>query len=162
MTKHDLKTELEKVVVSAGVGRASQHPNFKDKILPQIIRDISALAGQKPALCPAKKSIAGFKIRMGQIVGVRATLRGRKMVDFFNRLTTIVLPRVHDFQGIARTAMDARGALNIGLKEQYVFPEISSEESQTPFSLGVTIVPKKKNKQSAQALFEASGVPFVK
>src|SRR3989344_4698917 len=96
----ELSRFLEKIVINAGVGRLSQQPNFEQKIQPQIVRDISAIAGQMPDLRKAKKSISGFKTREGQIVGVRVTLRRTKMVDFFERLITIVLPRLRDFRGI--------------------------------------------------------------
>jgi large subunit ribosomal protein L5 len=151
---------LEKIVVNAGIGRLSQQQSFEEKILPQISRDTALLCGQKPQVRRARKSIAGFKTRQGQIVGLRATLRGRKMVDFFERLIKIVLPRVRDFRGLASKLVDAGGALNIGFKEQFVFPEIEPEESPFTFSLGINIVPRKKNREAAIEAYRRLGVPL--
>lgn len=151
---------IEKVVVNAGVGRASQQPNFEDKVLVQIMRDLSVMAGQKPQKRAAKKSIAGFKVREGQTVGLRTTLRGRLAVDFFERLITIVLPRVRDFTGLSPDIIDANGSLNIGFKEQLVFPEINPEESTFIFPLAVNIVPRKKDRAAALAAYHALGVPL--
>jgi large subunit ribosomal protein L5 len=151
---------LEKIVVNAGVGRASQLPNFEDKILKQIQKDIARLAGQQPHVRKAKKSIAGFKIREGQTVGVRVTLRGPKMVDFFERFIRIVLPRVRDFSGIALGNVDQGGVANIGIREQLVFPEINPEESFFIFPLQVTLVPKHKDRAEALAAYRSLGVPL--
>ncbi len=158
----DIRNFLEKVVINAGVGRASQQPNFEEKALAQITRDLAALAGQKPEVCRSRKSIAGFKIREGQIIGLKATLRKRKMLDFFERLITIVLPRVRDFSGIALSAIDEKGVLNIGFREQFVFPEINPEESPFTFSLGVNIVPRKRNRDAAIETYRRLGVPLKK
>lgn len=156
----EIRGFLEKAVINAGVGRASQQANFEEKILPQITRDISLLAGQKPQVRRAKKSIAGFKVRQGQIVGLRATLRGRKMVDFFERLITMVLPRVRDFSGIPLKNVDRGGALSLGLREQYVFPEIVPEESPFAFSLEITLVPRRKKREAALEAYRRLGAPL--
>ena len=161
-TEKKTRDFLEKIVVNVGVGRLSSQPGFEDKTLPQIIKDICSITGQKPETCTARKSIAGFKVREGQIVGVMVTLRRQKMVDFFERLVRIVLPRVRDFSGIATKSIDDRGILNIGLKEQYVFPEINQEQSQLAFPLGINIVPKFKNKNSAETAYRQFGVPLKK
>ncbi|MDO8664391.1 MAG: 50S ribosomal protein L5 [Candidatus Liptonbacteria bacterium] len=153
---------LEKIVINAGVGRLSQQPNFEQKILPQILGDISAIAGQKPEVTKAKKSIAGFKTREGQIVGIKVTLRRRKMVDFFERLITIVMPRFRDFRGLETAIIDNVGTLNIGFPEQTVFPEINQEESPITFSLGVNIVPKTKSREKAIEEYRRLGVPLKK
>lgn len=159
----DAKVFLEKIVLNAGVGRASTtQPNFEEKVLTQITKDLSAIAGQKPQVRRAKKSIAGFKMREGQIVGLRTTLRGRKMIDFFERMNSIVFPRVRDFNGLNVTNIDDHGILNIGFKEQYVFPEINPEESTFTFPLGVNVVPKAKNKTTALEEFRRLGVPMKK
>lgn len=155
------KTFLEKIVVNAGIGRASTtQPNFEDKILTQINGDLAAISGQKPQVRRSKKSIAGFKMREGQIVGLRVTLRGQKMVDFFERLNRLVLPRVRDFAGLSSSNIDDNGILNMGFKEQYVFPEINPEESAFNFSLGINIVPKKKDRKEAVEGFRHLGVPM--
>ncbi len=163
MTKElNPKSVLSKVVVNVGVGKLSQQANFNDKILPQIISDISAITGQKPKEAKAKKSIAGFKLREGQVVGIVVTLRGQKMVDFFERLTRIVLPRVHDFKGISLRTVDERGALHIGFREQMVFPELNPEESHFNFSLGVNIVPKVGKRDEMIEAYKNLGVAFMK
>lgn len=162
MDKLTSKTLLSKIVVNSGVGKISTQANFEDKILPQIVSDISSITGQKPKLTRAKKSIAGFKSREGQIVGVVVTLRGQKMVDFFERLITIVLPRVHDFKGLSIHTVDDHGSLHVGFREQAVFPELNAEESHYSFSFGVSIVPKSGKKAEIIEAYKKLGVPFAK
>ncbi|MBI4094256.1 MAG: 50S ribosomal protein L5 [Candidatus Liptonbacteria bacterium] len=151
---------IEKIVVNVGVGRLSQQQNFEEKILPQIKRDIALLSGQEPQVRRAKQAVAGFKIRQGHIVGVRATLRSRKMSDFLRRLIAIVLPRVRDFRGIPLSAVDHGGALHIGLGEQMVFPEVNPEQSPISFSLQVSVVPTTRNREEALHLYKRLGVPL--
>ncbi|HUX36123.1 MAG TPA: 50S ribosomal protein L5 [Candidatus Paceibacterota bacterium] len=153
---------LEKIVINAGVGRLSQQPNFEQKILPQILGDISAIVGQKPELRKAKKSIAGFKVRENQVIGVKVTLRRHKMVDFFERMITIVLPRLRDFRGLDQAFIDDVGTFNVGFTEQMVFPEINPEESPVTFSLGVNIVPRKRSRKAAVEEYTKLGIPFKK
>lgn len=160
--KKELPRFLEKIVIDAGVGRQSTQPNFEEKTLPQIMRDLALLSGQKPEVRRARKSISSFKVREGQIVGLRVTLRRRKMVDFFNRLITIILPRIRDFNGIRRTAVDTHGALNIGVREQFVFPEVHPEHSPVSFSLGIAIVPRRRKREESLSLFVQAGVPLRK
>lgn len=162
MERKDVRKFLEKIVVDAGVGRLSQTPNFEDKALVQVMRDLSLMTGQKAQIRRSKKSIAGFKMREGQIVGLRVTLRRDKMVDFFERLISIVLPRVRDFNGLDPKIIDKAGVLNIGLREQGVFPEISPEQSPISFSLGIAIVPRIRNRAEAEQTFRALGVPLKK
>lgn len=157
----EARKALEKIVVNAGVGRAGQQPGFEEKGLVQIMRDVELLAGQHPQVRRSKKSIAGFKMREGQIVGVRVTLRGGKMVDFFERLVRIVLPRVHDFRGVDLGSVDAGGTLNIGFREQFVFPEVDPEESPLTFSLGVNLVPRRRSREAAILAYRAMGVPLT-
>ncbi len=156
----ELSKFLEKIVINAGVGRLSQQPNFEQKIQPQVVRDISVIAGQMPELRKAKKSISGFKTREGQVVGVKVTLRRSKMVDFFERMITIVLPRLRDFRGIDTAFIDDVGTLNFGFTEQMVFPEINPEESPVTFSLGINIVPRKKKREEVIAEYRKLGVPL--
>jgi large subunit ribosomal protein L5 len=162
MRRKEIRAFFEKVVVDAGVGRLSQTANFEDKTLLQISRDIAAMTGQKAQIRKAKKSIAGFKIREGQIVGLRVTLRKEKMVDFFERLVTIVLPRVRDFNGLELSNVDHGGTLNLGVREQVVFPEISPEQSPVAFSIGVSIVPKRKSREKSLEVLKKLGVPLKK
>lgn len=153
---------LEKIVLDAGVGRLSQTPNFEEKALAQVMRDFASMTGQKPQIRRSKKSIAGFKMREGQVVGVKVTLRRKKMVDFFERLITIVLPRVRDFNGLDPKNIDEHGVLNIGLRDQLVFPEIAPEQSPITFSFGITIVPRRKQRAQALEAFRELGVPLKK
>lgn len=157
-----IAAHFDKLIVQVGVGRAGNNANFEDKYLPQVIKDVTELAGQKPHTASAKKSIAGFKVREGQVVGVRVTLRGKKMVDFLTRFTRIVLPRVRDFSGIPASKVDQGGTLNVGVKEQYVFPEINPERSQNSFSLGITVVPKVKSREATLKVLEELEFPFAK
>jgi large subunit ribosomal protein L5 len=160
--RKEIRAFLEKIVIDAGVGRLSQTPNFEEKALVQVMRDLAAVTGQKAELRRAKKSIAGFKVRENQIVGLRITIRREKMVDFFERLVTIVLPRVRDFNGLELSNLDQNGVLNLGIREQFVFPEISPEASPVSFSIGVTMVPKLRNREKALVTFRALGVPLKK
>lgn len=157
-----MRAFIEKVVIDAGVGRLGQQPSFEEKILPQVLRDIAAVTGQQPQLRRAKESIAGFKLRAGQIVGLRVTLRQEKAVDFFERMITIVLPRVRDFNGLEHSAIDQGGTLNVGIRDHLVFPEISPENSPVTFSIGVSVVPKVRNREKSKAAFAAFGVPMKK
>ncbi len=121
------------------------------------------MTGQKHQVPPREEvTIAGFKIRENQIVGVRITLRREKMVDFFERLITIVLPRVRDFRGINRTAIDAHGVLTIGVRDQFVFPEIEPEQSPIGFSFGASIVPRRRMRSFPGEEFTKLGVPMKK
>ena len=158
----EIRAFLEKIVIDAGVGRLGQQPSFEEKALPQISRDIAMITGQKPQIRRAKKSIAGFKLREGQIVGLRVTLRKAKMVDFFERLITIVLPRVRDFSGLDATMVDNGGVLNVGVREHVVFPEISPDQSPVSFSIGISMVPKMKNRAHSLEEFKRLGVPIKK
>lgn len=153
---------LHKIVVNAGIGRLSQQPNFEEKGLKQIMDDLSIITGQRPEVRRAKKSVAGFKVREGQIVGLRVTLRRGRMVDFLRRLITIVLPRVRDFSGLDLKSIDQKGVLNVGLKEQFVFPEVAADRSPLTFTLGVNIVPRKRDREAALATYRRLGIPLKK
>lgn len=153
---------LEKVVIDVGVGRLSQQPNFEEKALVQVTNDVASITGQRPQARRAKKSIAGFKTREGQIVGVKVTLRRKKMVDFFEKLVKIILPRVRDFTGIEQKNIDNAGVLNLGIKEHTVFPEINPEKSPITFSFGIAIVPKKRKRDEAVKTYFELGVPLRK
>ena len=153
---------LEKIVVNVGVGRLSQQSNFEEKILPEIIKDLSSITGQKPAAAKAKKSIAGFKIRAGQTVGLKTTLRNRRMYDFLDRLNSVDFPRVKDFRGINLKNIDKNGNLTIGFKEHVIFPEINVETSKIDFGLEISIVSNAKNKEEAIELYRQLGLPLKK
>ena len=125
--------KIEKVVINIGVGKMRQQPQFDEKILPEITKSLSLISGQKPALTRAKKSIAGFKVREGDVVGLKTTIRGKRMYDFLDRLVNAALPRVRDFRGISQNSVDAKGNLTIGVKEHTVFPEIDTDVSHFAF-----------------------------
>jgi len=161
--KHDPYAKIEKVVVNTGIGRLAVDPSFSEKILPGIIEEFGAITGQRPSPRSAKKSISGFKLREGTVVGLMATLRGRRMRQFLEKLFSIVFPRVRDFRGINLTAVDAQGNLSFGFKEHLVFPEVSPERSKTNFGIQVTVVPKAaKNREVAIELYRSFKVPFKK
>lgn len=153
-------SKIEKIVVNVGVGRLSQQPNFEEKILPEVIRDLSLITGQKSVVCRAKKSISGFKTRAGQIVGLKTTLRRKRMTDFLEKLVKVIFPRVRDFRGLDVKGIDKKGNLTIGLKEQAVFPEINQETSKIDFGLEISIVNNAKNKEEAINLYKVLGIPF--
>lgn len=153
--------KIDKVVVNVGVGSMRDKSGFKDKILPQIEEEIALITGQKPAPRQARKSIAGFNVRKGDVVAFQTTLRGDRMVDFISRVINIALPRVRDFRGLDLNKVDEGGNLNIGFKDRQVFPEVDTEEeSGTDFGLQVTIVPKTTDRDEALELYEEIGVPF--
>lgn len=159
--ENKIKKIVNRVVVNAGIGKlATSTPSFEEKVLPQIAKDISIITGQYPKICRARKSIAGFKVRENQIVGLMVTLRGKRMVDFLSRLIKIILPRVRDFSGIPDKNIDKNGSLNLGFRDQYVFPEINPEESTLAFSLGVNIVANIKNKEIAKEEYLKVGFPL--
>ncbi len=153
---------LEKVVVATGVGKLRNSPKFTENILPDVIRDFEAIVGQHPATRGAKKSISTFKTRTGDIVGIVATLRGKKMRHFLERLINVALPRVRDFRGINNKSFDDRGHISIGIKEHVIFPEINQEKTNTTFGFQVTIVGNTKNKEEGAAFAKELGIPMMK
>ena len=153
---------IEKIVVNVGIGRLIQQPNFEDKILPELIKEIALITGQKPAITKAKKSISGFKVRQGQAVGLKVTLRHQRMCNFLERLIKIVFPRLRDFRGINLKSIDPKGNLTVGLREQMVFPEINPEISKVDFGLEISIVSNTENKEEAVTLYRSLGIPLKK
>lgn len=149
---------ISKVVINMGVKEAAHDKGVLDKVVDQL----TTIAGQKVKITTAKLSIAGFKVREGDPVGVTATLRGKRMDDFVKKLITIVLPRVRDFQGVSLTAFDSRGNYTLGLTEQIVFPEIDYAKVDKIRSLEVTLVMKNANAKIAHRLLELLGMPFAK
>ncbi|OGY65046.1 MAG: 50S ribosomal protein L5 [Candidatus Harrisonbacteria bacterium RIFCSPHIGHO2_12_FULL_48_16] len=157
------QTQLEKIVVSTGIGRLSGQPNFADKILPSIVSEFSSITGQKPKLRSAINSISGFKLREGTVVGLQATLRRKRMIQFLNKVTKVVLPRVRDFRGISPKSIDQRGNLSFGIKDHLVFPEIAPENSKTNFGVEITVVPKNlKSREAAAEFYKQLGIPMQK
>jgi large subunit ribosomal protein L5 len=149
---------LEKIVINMGIGDISKDKTNRTKI----INYFTQIAGQKPALCPAKKAIAEFGIRQGDAIGIRATLRGDRMYQFLDKLISIVLPRVRDFQGIKPSAFDNQGNYNLGLTEQIIFPEVKYDTIDRVRGLQITIKIKNANQQSAYSMLKQMGMPFEK
>ena len=147
---------LEKVVVNMGVGRFKDDKNY----LESASKDLALISGQKPNIRKARKSISGFKLRAGEPVGLVVTLRGPRMWDFFEKLVNIVLPRLRDFRGISRRALDGSGNLNIGLSEHTVFPEIDPNRVDKLKGLEVTIVTTAKDDEEGFKLLSKLGTPF--
>jgi len=150
--------KLVKIVVSTGVGKTKG-----DKKKMEIVVDrLAKITGQKPAERLAKKSIASFKVREGQLAGFQITLRGTKMTDFLDRLINVALPRTRDFRGIKKEAVDAVGNYSLGIKEHTIFPETSDEDIRDIFGLSVTIVTTANSKAECLAFLEYLGLPFKK
>jgi len=161
--KNDLAApNLDKIVINVGVGRLSQQPSFEEKVLPEIIRELAEITGQKPLPTKAKKSIAGFKIRAGQTIGLKITLRRKRMHDFLERVIKVALPRLRDFRGIELKNVDEKGNLNIGLKDHLIFPEINPEISRVDFGMEISIVSTAKNREEAIQLYRILGIPLKK
>lgn len=151
---------LEKIVIATGVGRLRQRPQFEENLLPEIVKELGLITGQKPMIRKAKKSVAGFKVREGDIVGLKVTLRGQKMKDFLSRLIGFVLPRIRDFRGIDAKSIDAQGNLTIPIREHIVFPEINSDEVKIDFGLEVTLVSSTKSSEDGLNFYKELGVPL--
>jgi large subunit ribosomal protein L5 len=147
---------LEKIVINMGVGRATQQPS----LLEGAVADLTVIAGQKPVVTKAKHSIAGFKLREGQSIGAKVTLRGDRMWEFLDRLIAIAIPRIRDFRGLPATAWDGRGNYTFGLNDQTVFPEIDYDKIDTSRGMDITIVTTATDDAGGRALLEAFGFPF--
>ena len=150
--------KLEKVVVNAGVGKMLKEG---DKI-EEVFESISQITGQRPIKTKAKKAVAGFKVREDMEIGIKVTLRGKKMWSFMDRLVGVSLPRTRDFQGIKSSSVDSNGNINIGIKEQIIFPEISPEKVKNIFGMQITVVTSAVNKQEGMELFRMLGFPIQK
>lgn len=148
--------KLTKIVVSVGVGRAVVDQKFLDNA----VASLTKITGQKPIITKARLSVAGFKLREGQSIGAKVTLRGERMYDFLDRLVAIVLPRIRDFRGLAVNSFDPQGNYSIGLSEQTLFPEVSYEDAQLTHGVQVTLVTTARTPQEGEALLRALGVPL--
>lgn len=149
---------LEKVVINVGVGDAKDNQKGQS----EIVENIKMITGQQPIITKAKKSIAGFKIRAGQPIGLRVTLRGDKMYDFLDKLINIALPRLRDFRGFSTKGFDGHGNYNLGVKEHVIFPEIHFDLVEKIHGMNITIVSDAKTDIHAQALLVKLGFPFEK
>ena len=147
---------LSKIVINIGVGDATQD----SKKLEEAVSELTLISGQKPIITKAKKSIATFKLREGQEIGCKVTLRGLRMYDFFDKLVSIALPRVRDFRGVSKNAFDGRGNYTLGIKEQLIFPEIEYDKVAKVRGMDIVIVTTAKNDAEAYTLLELLGMPF--
>ena len=147
---------LEKIVVNMGVGDAVGQPSLLDGA----VADLTVITGQKPAVTRAKKSIATFKLREGNAIGAKVTLRGDRMWEFFDRLITLAIPRIRDFRGLDPDGFDGSGNYNFGVTEQLIFPEIDYDKVDTPRGMNITIVTTARTDAEGKALLEAFNFPF--
>ena len=150
--------KIEKVVINIGVGEAISNP----KVLEEAVAELTQIAGQKPVVTRAKKSIANFKLREGMPIGCKVTLRGERMYEFLDKLFNITLPRVRDFHGVSNTAFDGRGNYTLGVKEQIIFPEIQYDKVNKLRGMDIVIVTTANTNEEAKALLKELGMPFAK
>jgi large subunit ribosomal protein L5 len=147
---------LEKIVINMGVGQAVAQPS----LIEGAVRDLTAISGQKPIVTKARKSIAGFKLREGMSIGVKVTLRGDRMWEFFDRLISIAIPRVRDFRGLPPNAFDGHGNYTFGVNEQVIFPEIDYDRVDAVRGMDITLVTTAATDAGGRALLDAFGFPF--
>ena len=148
--------KLEKIVINMGVGEGSHDVKF----IEAAVKDLEIIAGQKAVVTKARKSIAGFKLREGQPVGVKVTLRGEKMYNFFEKLVKVGLPRVRDFRGVSSNAFDGKGNYTLGIKEQLIFPEIEYDNVYKIRGMDIVFVTTASSNEEAKSLLKAFGMPF--
>jgi len=147
---------LEKITVSMGLGKAIEN----QKRIEAAVKDLSAITGQRPVVTKATQSIAGFKLRQGMSVGAKVTLRGKRMYEFFDRLISIVIPRIRDFRGFSARAFDGHGNYSLGLTEQLVFPEMNVDEVEFVQGLNINVTIDRSTDEESMALLELFGFPF--
>lgn len=147
---------LEKVVINMGVGEATQDA----KVIDAAVKDLTLIAGQKPVVTKAKKSIANFKVRAGATVGCKVTLRGERMYEFLDKLFNVAFPRIRDFRGVSPQSFDGRGNYNLGLREQLIFPEINYDNIDKIRGMDVVIVTTAQSDEEAYELLKLLGMPF--
>ena len=147
---------IEKIVVNMGLGEAIQNI----KILDNAAEELAMIVGQKPVVTKAKKSIATFKLRKGMSIGCMVTLRRDRMYEFFDRLTSVAIPRIRDFRGISPRSFDGRGNFSLGIKEQFIFPEVEYDKIDKVRGMNITIVTSAKTDDEARVLLRLMGVPF--
>lgn len=150
--------KLEKVIINVGCGEARDNV----KMIDSIITDLSAITGQRPVVCKAKKSVANFKLREGMNIGAKVTLRAENMYEFVDRLFNVALPRVRDFRGINPNSFDGRGNYNMGLREQLIFPEIDYDKIDKVRGMDICFVTTAKTDEEARELLSLMGAPFTK
>ncbi len=148
--------KVEKIVLNVGLGEAIQNI----KLLDMAQKELSLITGQKPVVTKAKKSIAGFKLRQGMPIGCKVTLRGNRMYEFLDRLISIALPRIRDFRGISGKSFDGRGNYALGVREQFIFPEIDYEKVEMVHGMDIIICTSAKTDHEGKALLQQFGMPF--
>lgn len=148
--------KIEKITVNMGLGEAVSNP----KIIDQALEELALITGQRPKICRARKSIAGFKLRKGMPIGVMVTLRGKRMYDFLARLVHVALPRVRDFKGLQRSGFDGRGNYTLGIADHTIFPELDISKVDKVKGMSVTIVTTAKTDEEAYELLKELGMPF--
>lgn len=151
--------KIEKIVINMGVGEAGR-TGGDPKLLDNAVRDLTAITGQKPAICKAKKSVANFRLREGARIGCKVTLRGARMYEFLDKLVNVTLPRVRDFQGVNPNSFDGRGNFAMGMKEQLTFPEISYDQIDKIRGMDIIIVTTATKDEEARHLLHHMGMPF--
>lgn len=163
ISKHNYKSvmeapKLEKIVINMGVGDATSN----SKLMDAAVADLAIISGQKPVITRARKSIAGFKVREGQAIGCKVTLRGDAMYNFMDKLISISLPQVRDFRGVSPKAFDGRGNYTMGIKEQLIFPEIEYDEVVKVRGMDIVFVTTAKTNEESFDLLNGLGIPFRK
>lgn len=150
--------KLDKIVINMGVGEAAHDSKF----IEAAVKDLELISGQKPVVTKARKSIAGFKLREGQVIGAKVTLRGENMYNFMEKLIKIALPRVRDFRGVSKNAFDGKGNYTLGIKEQIIFPEIEYDQVLKVRGMDIVFVTTAKTNEEAFELLSGFGMPFRK
>lgn len=150
--------KLDKIVVNVGCGEAKENA----KIIENVMAELGTITGQKPVVCKSRKSVANFKLREGQAIGVKVTLRGEIMYEFLDRLFNVALPRVRDFRGINPNSFDGRGNYSFGLKEQLIFPEIEYDKIDAVRGMDINFITTAKTDEEARELLSLMGAPFEK
>jgi len=150
--------KIDKVVINIGVGDATKNA----KLLEESVAELTVITGQKPVVTKAKKSIASFKLREGNPIGCKVTLRGNRMYQFLDKLLTISMPRIRDFHGVSKNSFDGRGNYTLGIKEQIIFPEINYDQVNVIRGMDIVIVTTAKSDKEALSLLEGLGMPFEK
>ena len=147
---------IEKITVSMGVGKATENA----KIMDAAVSDLASITGQRPIVTRSRKSISQFRLRQGQAIGCKVTLRGARMYEFLDRLISVVIPRIRDFRGLRRNAFDGRGNYNMGLQDQLVFPEINLDKVEHVQGMNITITVRNGSDESSRELLRLFGMPF--
>ncbi|MBP1927296.1 large subunit ribosomal protein L5 [Sedimentibacter acidaminivorans] len=150
--------KIEKIIINMGVGEAKENQKFLDNA----VEEMTLIAGQKPVVTKARKSISNFKLREGMAVGCKVTLRGEHMYEFFDKLVNVALPRVRDFRGVSKTAFDGRGNYALGIKEQLIFPEINYDKIDKIRGMDIIVTTTANTDEEARELLKLLGMPFSK